>query len=386
MKIISGILVIVILCNFIFPSFSYAYNTVNYSQGDYENASGGSAVINTESGSADKEIDDSTSLMATIVQALASAVGNVFLAISTFIRVIVNQGGLYYTDSEYSAENVQWFSVCALVFGEYLLFNANVYQLTSSLNSSVGSTTVISIMDGIKEFALGIFTLFRYFAIALILLILIFTVLRLAVSDLAVDRARYKTVLKAWVAGLIFICALPYIIVIINTICDYLTDFLWNARLTLEEAGYSSFENELYLESLNGIVETGGLKVAAYVIEFVAFLIIQIKFIGKYLKRLVSALVLVATAPIIGVGHVFSILAGKEVGTISRWVSKYTTNMIMQPLHALIYLIFMFGASEIAISAPLLAVLFLWALSRAEKIFSAILQIKFGSIKSVVSK
>ena len=389
MKKISSILIIVILCNFIFPRFAYAdNNTVTYSEEAYNQLeSEGTISINTENGSVTEELNNSQSSMASMIGTQTSAVASVFLAVSGFIRIIVNQGGLYYTDSEYSAEKVGWFSVCSLVFGEYLLFNANVYQLTSDLNPSITPSNVSSIMDGIKEFALAAFQLFKYFAIAFILLMLIFTVLRLSVSDLAVDRARYKTVLKAWAVGLIFIIALPFIIVFINTVCDSLMDILWDARTTLEEADYTSFENELYLESVNGVAETGGLKSAAYFIEFLAFLIMQIKFIGKYLKRLAIALIYVALSPIIGVGHIFAILSGKEVGLIGRWISKYTTNMLMQPLHALLYLIFTFGISEIAVKAPLLAVLFLWALSRAEKIFTVILQIDFGSsIKSIFSK
>ena len=61
-------------------------------------------------------------------------------------------------------------------------------------------------------------------------------------------------------------------------------------------------------------------------------------------------------------------------------------NIFMQPLHALLYLIFMFTAGNIAMKAPLLAVLFLWVLSRAEKIFNVILELDFGKITSLFSK
>ena len=48
----------------------------------------------------------------------------------------------------------------------------------------------------------------------------------------------------------------------------------------------------------------------------------------------------------------------------------------MQLVHAIMYVIFVFSASEIAAKAPLITVAFFMALSKGEKIFYALFKIK----------
>ena len=94
---------------------------------------------------------------------------------------------------------------------------------------------------------------------------------------------------------------------------------------------------------------------------------------------------LIALAPIIAVMNILYSLKGNG-GLLKEWGSLYITYMIMQPLHALLYLIFMFMLSEIALNAPLLGIIFLWMLLKAEKIIKVILNINFGNISSLFSK
>ena len=396
MKKISSILIILILFNFIFASFTYAVpedsedasseeeeeENFSYSEESFDQfMEGGSAQID----GVEVDIEETPSTTGSMVGVQTSAGASVAIIATFLLRVLVNEGGFYYTESEYSAANIDWFSVCSLVFGEYLLFNANVYQTNESLNPNIEATFVSNIIDSIKNTVATWFQIIRLFAIGIIIVLLIFTGLRLATVDLAIERARYKEVIKAWVTGLLFIVMLPYIIVAISTISDYFLDVLWNARLSLESAGYSSFENALFMESLNGTVESGGLRSAAYFIEFLAFVIMDYKFFFKYIKRSFMIFLMVVISPIIAIIHIFNKIRGRD-GSIGDWLSQYVTYTFMQPLHALLYLVFMFMANNIAIRAPLLGILFLWALSRAEKIFSIILEIDFGKISSLFSK
>ena len=385
MKKISSILIILILFNFIFSCFTYAVDDnpeITYSEESFDQlVENGTVTIEGTT----EEVGETQSSTASMVGTQTSTVASVFLVATTLLRVLVNEGGFYYTESDYSASNIGWFSINSLVFGEYLLFNANVYQTNESLNPDIEATTISNIIDSIKENVAAWFQILRLFAIGLIIILLIFTGLRLSVADLAADRARYKEVIKAWVVGLFFIGLLPYIIVIINTICDYFMDILWDARIGLEDDGYGSFESTLFLECLNGTADTGGLKSAAYFIEFLAFIIMDYKFFFKYIKRSFIIFMLVVLSPIVGIMHIFNKIKGRD-GTIGDWFSQYAMNIFMQPLHALLYLIFMFTAGNIAMKAPLLAVLFLWVLSRAEKIFNVILELDFGKITSLFSK
>ena len=47
---------------------------------------------------------------------------------------------------------------------------------------------------------------------------------------------------------------------------------------------------------------------------------------------------------------------------------EFMVNVFIQPLHAMLYMVFMYSAGEIAKVAPIFAILFFMGLSRGEKI------------------
>jgi hypothetical protein len=80
-------------------------------------------------------------------------------------------------------------------------------------------------------------------------------------------------------------------------------------------------------------------------------------------------------------------MTGGDETTLKSFLQNYVSLLFMQPLHALIYLIFMFTASEIMLKAPLLGIVFLYALYRAEKIIKIMLDLNTGfSLKSLIGK
>ena len=58
------------------------------------------------------------------------------------------------------------------------------------------------------------------------------------------------------------------------------------------------------------------------------------------------------------------------------WLNEYATNILIQPLHALLYMIFMSIASNIIETAPILALVFMAALSRGERVFKNVFRFK----------
>ena len=58
---------------------------------------------------------------------------------------------------------------------------------------------------------------------------------------------------------------------------------------------------------------------------------------------------------------------------LSNWMSEYSVNVFIQPVHAAIYMVFIVTAGAIFDKAPFLTVLMFMALSRTEKIVKNIL-------------
>ena len=383
------VLIIIILFNFIFCNYSvYAddEDEITYSYEDY-NQMTQEGTVNLGENEVDLSISTSTSGSAS--GTIASTVTPWFMGLQDILTTIAEgggvTGGIGYTELDSSACNTGMFTVCSLVFGEYLLFNVNVSQTSASLNSDASTSSISDMIDELKESVAGWYYIIELVAIILMLVLIIYTAIRLALS-LAFGNFtdEEKKAIETWAKGVVFILLLPSIISILNVLVENIEDLLWNFRYSLEKTnGYVSFEYGLLEECLNGFENASGMTLLAYAIEYIAFLVFEILFFVKYFGRLVKILFLTITAPLVAINDIRLKAKG---ATLINWVKQYLECLLMQPIHALLYLIFMFVANGIALSAPLIGVIFLWALLRGEKIVKIILNINYGKIFSIFKK
>lgn len=385
MRKVSVLLLIVMLFNFIFSNYVYAIDEVEgqkatYSKESFSNLTNeGKVNLN----GSEVKISASTSSVGSASGITASIFSPIFMVLSLMMTQVANSGGLARTEGNFSAANNFWFTISSLVFGEYLLFDGKIYQTTRTLNSAMPETAVTKLMDGIKNTAMGMYQLIRLVGLALFLILLIYSGARLLGATLADERAKWKKVILTWVVGLIFIFFTQYIIIFLNVIVDKVIDALYQAKLSLEDAGYNSFEVVIVTTSLENLSNVAGIKALAYALEYSVFVFFQMLFFFKYIIRAFKLILLVAISPIIAALHAFNKISGKSNNILGEWLKQYTANLIMQPMHAMLYLIFIFTASQIAINAPLLALVFIWALVRAEKIVKLMLNINVGKLGSI---
>ena len=102
----------------------------------------------------------------------------------------------------------------------------------------------------------------------------------------------------------------------------------------------------------------------------------QVKFFWMYGKRLFNTAFLVIISPLVLIQYVFDRAGDNQGNSFKIWTKEYALNVLIQPLHAALYMIFMTIASNIVQEAPILAVVFLGALSRGERVLRNILRVK----------
>lgn len=279
--------------------------------------------------------------------------------------------GLWRVDSEYSAEKTEMFTICSLIFGEFLLFNGKIYETNEGLNPDIERGKIAEIMDGVKSTAANIYASIRKVSLGLTFLMFILSLIKLlsTESTAAASVAKWKKILGNWGLCLFLIFFLHYLISFLNIINDAIMDIFWNMRTGLENSGYESFELALFTSSSDEFTKTGGLLSAGYGVEYLGLVIVQLIFFIKYAYRALGLMFLVLSSPIILVLNVINVMRGDDQNsTLRNWITKYISLLFIQPIHALFYLLFIFTFSAVAINAPLLGVFFLYALSRAEKI------------------
>lgn len=102
----------------------------------------------------------------------------------------------------------------------------------------------------VKENVAQWFYAIRSFALAALLVILIYIGIRMATSTIASDKAKYKQMLLNWLASIVILMILPYIIAAATTVCSATINVI---RGVAEKAVTVQINNP-------DVVQTGGLN------------------------------------------------------------------------------------------------------------------------------
>ena len=385
MKKITLFILIIIVFNFIYLSFFNikAYAESDWSMDDYKLLDEGKATVNGE----ERTIDVSDSNTGAVAGKFATLMSSISAVFSRLMSNITSEGGFYRTDSEWSAEKKGFFTINSLVFGEYVIFSTKAYQKTSDLNPNITPSFINNVFDDIKDVGAGFSKVITTISLSLSVPLILLAIVKTVMARNAEDLATWKKILVRWVLCIALIFFYKYLLAAIDVIADVFINSFWNIRKSLEGSGYKSFEVTIEEALINSLKTTGGVTSLGYSIEFVFIIILQILFLFKYLARSLVIIMLFVAAPLIVLIHSFNLMLGKENNILGTFIKTYIFMEFMQPIHAFFYIIFFFSLSEVAIIAPVLGILLLFAIYRAENIVKSIAGFELGSsILSMVGK
>lgn len=288
-----------------------------------------------------------------------------FNGVATISKIIMDASVYDSNESSESAEYGNKFSIQKLVFNKIEIFNINFFS-----SSFYDSDTT----KDLKVMIAQVFYTMRNIAIILMLVILIYTGIRMAISSVAEAKAKYKKMLTSWAGAFVILLALPYIMVGILAISQVVMD-LFEGVLK----GICGDEVILFEDNLLDNAGTSTAKGFSMIVPSILYLVItfyQIKFFWMYFKRVFSTAFLIVISPLVLAQHAFDKVGDGEAGAFKSWLTEFALNVAMQPIHAVVYSIFMVIAANIMESAPLMAVIFFAALSRTERVVRGLLSIK----------
>ena len=256
------------------------------------------------------------------------------------------------------------FSIEKLVFNKYELFDINVFN--THPQSEVTSKMSAALKGDVANWYDGIRTL----AIMLSLAVLIYVAIRMAASSVAESRAKYKKMFQSWLISFALIFVLHYIIIVFI----YMSEFLVSMFASL--AGEQNLES--YLTTAIFASKIDGWEILLAALMYFMIVLYQIKFFILYSKRLLSNAFLILIAPLITVTYSID-----KAGAFKKWAQEMTTNMLIQPLHALLVLLFFYSALEIAKVYPIIAIIFLFGLGKMEELLRTLFQLNGKTITRV---
>ena len=250
----------------------------------------------------------------------------------------------------------------------------------------------------------------RNFSLVGLLSVLVYIGIRIVISSTASDKAKYKQMISAWVSAICLIFLLHYIMAFTFMLTDKLTN-MFNTNATKSaialptvdgEKGEFLFNNDdnnstfsQMLDKLDGqsIVNksailngdtiigvanlmqyarlyanlngASGLGYAAVYLFLVAFTVV---FFIKYMARLIRIAFLTLIAPLITLTYPIDKLNDGQAQAFNMWLKEFVFNVLIQPFHLLIYVVFVSSALDFANSNIIYTIVVLGFISQAEKI------------------
>lgn len=274
-------------------------------------------------------------------------------AVSACLDLFVNVTG-----SNANATNSR-FTIYDLVLGHYNIFNIDFTERLPEKEADIDT-----FMERVKVDVTKFYVFTRNFSIAISLFVLIYMGIRMAISTIASDKAKYKKMLIDWVASLMILFLMHLIIIVISVVLQYGLQIFENIA---EAFKLESFEETIFDHAVTNLSAHGWNTFTSVLLIWV-LVWYQAKFFLYYMHRTLEVHFLVIVAPLVTITYPIDKAGDNKAQAFSNLIKEIIIKCAMQLIHTIIYIVFIGTAGVIAVSQPLLAIIFFMALSRAEKI------------------
>lgn len=261
------------------------------------------------------------------------------------------------------------FTIEGLLTNQYPIFNIDLFSETPSGPNSQFS-------NDIKQSAAVWYVSIRNIALVGMVISLIYVAIRMAIATVAEEKAKYKKMLTSWFIGLVLIFVIHYIIIIMLRLSSEFIDFIKTAIET--DTSTSGMEKDILGNLWNTLNKTDGAQKVYIVILYMVLTYYELKFFIMYMFRVFKVFILTIIAPIIALTYPIDTIGDGRAQAFNHWFRMIMMEIFVQPIQLVIYIIFIYSASEIAKTAPIIGIIFIIALDNGEKIIRKALKIEGG--------
>ena len=264
----------------------------------------------------------------------------------------------------------------------------------------------------------------RNIALVTMMIVLLYIGIRMLLSTLASDKAKYRQMLQDWLVGIMLLFLMHYIMAFSVMLVGKLTDIVsasidkqaYYAVIPMSEDGSkaNNFKDfidkaglqDYYIDENKNQTDRDNAKAILYPTNLLGYLRIDIQltqygseYVGKalcfvvlvfmtaffvftYLRRVLYMAFLTMIAPVVAVTYpIDKINDGKAQG-FTRWFREYIFNLLIQPMHLLLYYVLITSAFELAGQNVIYSLVAIGFMIPAEKLLRSF----FGFEKSNTAK
>lgn len=222
----------------------------------------------------------------------------------------------------------------------------------------------------------------RLVAAAGLLVILIYVGVKMVLSTIGKDQARYKEMFIDWVCSVALLFMLHWIIAFVITVN--------NAMMNGLASNGGDTTGKMLSELASHLFDAGFQSILAAVIYLV--LVGQIfKFFILYIKRMITVGFLIMISPLISITYSIDKMGDKKAQALSAWLKELSYNILIQPFHAIIFFSFYDSITSMiddSIAPYVLSIVILSFMTKAEEIVRHIFHFEarhMGSMKEAAS-
>ena len=254
----------------------------------------------------------------------------------------------------------------------------------------------------------------RVIAIVGMMSVLVYVGIRILLSSTSSQKAKYKQMLGDWLVGMILLFTMHYIMIFSNMFVEKLTNLLdginptiYNAIIqndkggkieeTLKKYGYTVTREKAeadpktvfigkdekdgneYLEwdtNLMGILriqvreieQANDSKYIGYTVMFFVMVLYTVIFCWTYIKRVIYLAFLTMIAPMVALTYPIDKANDGKAQGFDYWFKEYMFNLLLQPMHLIIYTVLLSTALEVALTNWVYALVVIGFIASAEKI------------------
>lgn len=244
-------------------------------------------------------------------------------------------------------ENLPFLTIEDIIFNKLALVDVNIFDFETAGNSNISEGNVLYTLR--KNVASWYYTI-RNIAIVLGLAVLIYTGIRMALSSIADDKAKYKKMFKDWLVSFALIFVLQYLMVFVIELNEGIVGVLADTK-TAEEAKFELYgeqtadetttdgnlQHRLLIDALLPHPMTKGMTITVMYLLLVAMTFL---YLIVYIKRLVTISFLIIISPLITITYAVDKAGDGKAQALNKWVKEFVFTILIQPFHCIIYMLF----------------------------------------------
>ncbi len=280
----------------------------------------------------------------TVSQILVGLLGS-FVGILTWpFRIIAMAGGkavemltssVAYMDGATAGNSGSLLSITPyeILFNKVQLLDINFFDFSVAEDSATYK---------VRTAVAGWFYVMRLLAVSILLLILIYMGIRMAITTIAEEKARYKKMLVDWVTSIALVFFLQFIIMFTVMANTALVNALDSSSLGDE---ISAAIGKIALKGLGASIESFACTVVYCMLVFQT-----LGLVISYINRMIKIAFLIIISPLISITYSIDKIGDGKSQALDTWLKEFVYTILMQPFHCIIYMVFINTAFELLIA------------------------------------